>query len=260
MIRGTIFQPLQFATDPVIDRVYIDDSLEQEILLISGPEAHHLARVRRAQVGDRVEVFDGRGTAFEAVIDRVERDRVTVRRMNHPLPDRKPVLAITLATAIPRGERFDWLVEKSVELGVERLVPVRFARSVVDPGQGKLDRTRRAIIEASKQCGRNMLMRIEPPIDWAGLLQQLPGTDRLIAHPGAPQLSTMWRGKGPVTIAIGPEGGLTDRELEEALAAGWRPFGLGSIILRIETAAIASCAAVLAMANGGAAWGPNPSS
>ena len=91
------------------------------------------------------------------------KDWVDLRVVGDPLPDRVAPCRVTLATAVPKGDRFDWLVEKATELGVDRVVPIVTERSVVDPRATKLDRLRRLIVEASKQCGRNRLMVLEQP-------------------------------------------------------------------------------------------------
>ena len=147
------------------------------------------------------------------------------------------------------------MVEKAVELGVRRLVPMRTTRSVVQPGPQMDVRLRRAVIEASKQCGRNHLMEIAPPQDWAGWVAA--GGDaalRLLAHPGGISVSAATTHAapaaaharpGPVFLAIGPEGGLTGEEVRLAADAGWQLVDLGPRILRIETAAVLLVAMVV---------------
>jgi 16S rRNA (uracil1498-N3)-methyltransferase len=143
---------------------------------------------------------------------------------------------LELAVAMPKGDRADWLVEKLTELGVARLIPLRTQRSVVRPGAGKLDRWRRIVVAASKQCGRNQLMEIAPLTDWPRLVSDpnLPRR-RLIVDPDGP--AATWYAS-ELIAAIGPEGGWTDEELALANDAGWQRVGLGPRILRIETAAI----------------------
>src|SRR5262249_5827936 len=103
-------------------------------LLLDGDEAHHLARVRRVATGEVVEVFDGKGFATRAEVIAVGKRQVELRPVGPPLPSREPGVRVTLASAFPKGERADWLVEKATELGVGRLVPLVCERSVVDPG------------------------------------------------------------------------------------------------------------------------------
>ena len=116
--------------------------------------------------------------------------------------------------------------------------PLRTAPSVVHPREAKLDKLQRYVIEASKQCGRNVLMGIGPLTDWATFLRRknLPGR-KVLAHPGG---AANWWGVGgaDVMAAVGPEGGFTGEEVDEGRAAGWEVVGLGPRILRVETAAM----------------------
>jgi 16S rRNA (uracil1498-N3)-methyltransferase len=234
------------------DRFYCPELSKTGQLALEGDEAKHLARVRRLGPGDVVEVFDGQGFATRAEVVAVGRDRVELRPFGDPLPDRTPPCRVTLATAVPKGERFDWLVEKATELGVERLVPLVTERSVVDPSDAKLDRLRRVIVEASKQCGRNRLMVLDRPWAWYAYLSMPEGEQGFLAHPGGLPPHAWprpWVGDG-ATLAIGPEGGFTDAEVDLAGAAGWRVVGLGATLLRIETAGLAGCSTLLALCVG----------
>ena len=232
-----------------MERAYSPEPIAGDRIALSGPEAHHLTRVLRAGVGDEVEVFDGQGGLARGRIAEIGRDRVTIDVEARGEARRPSLPEVTLAAAVPKGERIDWLVEKATELGVARLVPLRTARSMVDPRSTKLDRLRRRVIEACKQSGRNHLMDLGDPISWEELIRSVDDPIRLVADPQG-------RGCGPipptgrVTIAIGPEGGLTAEELAIALERGWHAVGLGPHVLRIETAAIAAAAAIIANA-----WG-----
>ncbi|QDV37062.1 RsmE family RNA methyltransferase [Tautonia plasticadhaerens] len=232
-----------------MERVYFPEPIPDGRAVVSGPEAHHLSRVRRARPGDPVELFDGRGRSFLARIESIGNGRVEVA-IEASSPARPgPSAELTLATAVPKGDRFDWLIEKATELGVRRLVPLRTGRSVVDPRSSKLDRLRRVVIEACKQCGRDRLMELAGPISWEEFLELGPDGEGLIAHPGGVSIGRL----GPIrraTLAIGPEGGFTDEEAGWAIAAGWNAIGLGPTILRVETAGLAACSAILALNEG----------
>jgi 16S rRNA (uracil1498-N3)-methyltransferase len=131
-------------------------------------------------------------------------------------------------------------VEKLTELGVSTLHLLLTRRAVVHPRESKVDRLERYVIEASKQCGRNVLMRIEPPCEWESFVSApgLPGM-RLVAHPGQGLSSGSLHGPGTeVVAAVGPEGGFTDEEVALALRSGWQPINLGPRVLRVETAAV----------------------
>ena len=231
------------------DRCYCPDYGVGQVCHLDGDEARHLARVRRVTVGAEVEVFDGRGGTALAEVVGLGRDRVDLVVRQDLEGPRSPRVAVTLATAIPKGDRFDWLIEKATELGVEQVVPLITERSSVDPRTAKLDRLRRAVIEACKQSRRNQLMAISEPVRWEYWLDRLDPTldHRWLAHPGgfAPQAARSIEAGSRVVVAIGPEGGFTDREREQALARDFEPITLTPTILRIETAAIITGAYLL---------------
>jgi len=234
------------------DRFYSPEPPVDGHLALLGDEARHLARSRRLGPGDLIEVFDGDGHAFRAEVRSLGRDRVDLAILGPAPPGRSAPFPLTLATAVPKGDRFDWLIEKSTELGVARLIPLRTARSVVDPRETKLDRLRRIIVEASKQCGRDRLMTLERPATWAEYLVRESAPTRLVAHPGgvpAPSWPRVELAAG-AALAIGPEGGFTDEEVADAVAAGWLAASLGGPLLRVETAGLAGAATFLALAGG----------
>ncbi len=217
---------------------------------LEGDESRHLSRVLRLGPGAVVEIFDGGGFATCAEVTAQGKDWVDLQVVGEPLADRVAPCRVTLVTAVPKGERFAWLVEKATELGVDRVVPIVTERSVVDPRATKLDRLRRSIVEASKQCGRNRLMVLEQPLPWsAWLAEPAAAALRLVAHPGGlPPCSWPRARHGEdAALAIGPEGGFTDQEVEAACAAGWTRGSLGATLLRVETAGLVGCAAILAL-------------
>jgi 16S rRNA (uracil1498-N3)-methyltransferase len=213
--------------------------------VLNGPEAHHVSNVLRLTVRDAVELFDGQGRAAEGVITAIARRsvelQITAVRETPPILPR-----ITLAAAVPKGERFDWLVEKTAELGVAQLVPLRTARGTVDPRDSKLDRLRQVVIAACKQSRNNWAMEIAAPIAWDEWLStKSKDIPLLIADAGGGALESRI---GPETlevlIAIGPEGGWTAEELAAGQTQGGQLVSLGPTILRIETAAIVAAALV----------------
>ncbi len=220
---------------------------------LEGDDARHLARVLRLQPGQAVELFDGQSSlARAATITRLGRDTVELELTGDPIPGREPEVDLTLACALPKGERLDWLVEKAVELGVTRLAPVLTERSVVDPRPAKLQRLRRAVIEASKQCGRNRLMRLDEPAPFAAVLAIGSDSERLLAHPGGTPLLDLPASPpgSAVVLLVGPEGGFSETEVGQAEASGWTRLALGPTLLRIETAALAATALLLASGRG----------
>lgn len=152
---------------------------------------------------------------------------------------------MVLGVALPKGDRQKWLVEKVVELGVARLVPLETERGAAQPVESALKRLHRVVIEASKQCGRNRLMAISEPKAWPEFLMESETVAcRLVAHPG--QTPRPWPiPSESAALAIGPEGGFTADEVALAIARGWQPVDLGRRILRVETAAVALAARVI---------------
>jgi 16S rRNA (uracil1498-N3)-methyltransferase len=227
-------------------RFYFPPPLSAGQIALMDSESRHLATVLRGAVGDVVEVFDGEGRVAQATVAALEKRAaiVAVDAVHEEPPEPQ---SLTLATAVPKGERFDWLVEKATELGVTRLVPLITERSTVEPRLSKLDRLRQLVISACKQSGRNRLMEIARLMTWPAFLASLPSERRLIvATPEGvpiPEVLSRHRDASLWCIAIGPEGGWTPGELDGARHEGAEIASVGSHILRIETAALAAAAA-----------------
>ena len=232
------------------DRYFVDKPIIGNDVTLSGAEAHHLLHVMRARAGTEITLFDGSGAEFTGRIQQVARDRLELTIVERREADRESRVQLTLGVALPKGDRQRWLLEKAVELGVTHFVAIDTARAIVRPNDGTLERLRRTVIEASKQCGRNRLMDVSTTA-WPEFLRDAPAAAlRLIAHPGgsadrivspvaaesqASQPSAVW-------AAVGPEGGFTDPEVAAAIELGWQRLDLGTRILRIETAAAAIAA------------------
>ncbi len=226
------------------DRYFAGSPIRVDSIVLSGQEAHHLVHVMRAKLGTEVVLFDGTGAEFAARVENVTRNQVELAVTARREVDRELPWRLTLGVSLPKGDRQRWLVEKTVELGLTRLVPLVTARSVAQPTEKVLGRLRRAVVEASKQCGRNRLMEIADPQNWADYLHSAGQSPcRWLAQPsGATSVSQMFRDFGEtsehVFLAVGPEGGLTDEEITLAAEAGWQTLRLGPRILRVETAAM----------------------
>ncbi len=207
-------------------------------LVIEGDEAHHGRVVLRLRTGETVRLADGEGTAAKAVVTGVGREALEVEvELIEPVPPTAAEL-LTVACAVPKGDRFADLVRALAELGVGALRPLACERGERVPAN--LDRQRRVAAEALKQCRRGRRMEIGPAVEVTALAAS--GARLIVldpsgsaAAPGSP-LAT--------TLVIGPEGGLTEAELE--LLASARRVRLASTILRIETAAIAASAVWIA--------------
>jgi 16S rRNA (uracil1498-N3)-methyltransferase len=222
------------------ERFYVNCELMPGPVLVQGSEAHHLATVCRLRPGAAVCLFNGDGKQYPARVVAVERRQVELEVEGVEQPVRELPFPLLVAAPLPRGDRAPFLIEKLTELGVSRFFPLQTARSVVHPRSTKLDRLERHVIEASKQCGRNILMAIEPLATWTELCArpELPGR-RILGHPGGAAGPAYLAGAAATIVAVGPEGGFTDDEVAQALAAGWTAVDLGPRILRVETAALA---------------------
>jgi 16S rRNA (uracil1498-N3)-methyltransferase len=229
-------------------RYYAPQLSDVESCELEGSEFHHLARVMRAGVGDQVVLFDGKGNAAEAQVVELSKSRASLRILNRS-HDTEESPVVVLATAVPKADRFRWLVEKATELGVSRLIPLQTSRSVTEPGETKLDKMRATVIEACKQSGRNRLMAIDPRTEWRSFLSDAAKVGRLlVADPGGAARASLCEAKESgraLVLAVGPEGGLTDFEVIQAVEAGGRCISLGPQILRTETAAVALAALCL---------------
>jgi 16S rRNA (uracil1498-N3)-methyltransferase len=224
------------------ERFYINCAMSPGPVLLQGAEAHHLAVVCRLRAGDAVCLFNGDGHQYPARIEEVSRREVALQVLAVESPQRELPFRLHLAAPLPRGDRAQLLLEKLTELGVTSFTPLQTTRSVVHPRETKLDKLQRHVIEASKQCGRNVLLEVRPMMAWPAFCRaaDLPAR-RILAHPGG-ESNRDWSEKTPggdTVVAVGPEGGFTDEEVALAVDAGWRLLDLGPRILRVETAAMA---------------------
>lgn len=211
---------------------------------LTGDEARHLTQVLRIKPGAAISVFDGEGRRAEAEVLAASRDHVSLKLGDAQTPP-APLPAITLAQAIPKGKNMDLIVQKAVELGISNIQPLVTRNTVVQPSDGKSEKWRRNALEACKQCGQDTLPHIADPLPydhWLASLTEAPSL-KLIASlaPGAKPLREVLQahpGTSAVTLLVGPEGDFTPNETSAALAAGFLPISLGSIVLRVETATL----------------------
>ncbi len=225
-------------------RFFVDSPIEGEQVTLEDAEAHHLLHVLRGKPGDEIVLFDDSGAEFQCEIASIARKSAVLRVVERFEIDRELPQSLSLAVSLPKGDRQKMLIEKVVELGVTRLIPLQTERGVAQPTDSAILRLKKSVIQASKQCGRNRLMEIARSISWFDLVQQDQGAQaKLIA---APRTNVSWSlgGGQPCIVAIGPEGGFSEKEEAAAEANQWAPLNLGNRILRIETAAFATAAVI----------------
>ena len=233
--------------------------------LLDGDEAKHLSKVMRKKSGDEVQLFDGSGVEFLAVIDAVNRNDIELSIRSSWKDSKESDTELVVASALPKGDRQKWLVEKLTELGCICFIPLSTDYRVAKGEPHVTERLRRTVIESSKQCGRSRLMRIAEEMSFAQLTDEISRRRQadpklrvsvLIPHPvphgnvGQIPLGE-WivanRSKTDlIYVLIGPEGGFSPTEIEQAVADNWIAIDLGARILRTETAAISACATILA--------------
>ena len=209
-------------------------------------ESHHVARVLRLKPGDALDVFDGKGGAWEARIDDLSRDCVTVVVGAARAGEVEPRLRVVVCQAIVRPEKIEWVLQKGTEIGVAAFRLIASERvEAPPPSPSRLTRYRRIVMEACKQCGRRrlptlVLGALETPGGGvvAIVLAHAAGVATLGEVLALPSPSEVW-------IAVGPEGGFSDDEIDALTARGWRRASLGPRVLRTETAGAVAAAIVL---------------
>lgn len=235
-------------------RLYCPQPLEVRTeFALPSAAAHHAARVLRLKTGDAVTLFNGEGGEFGARLIRIDARTVVAAVESKRAIERESPLAVTLAQGLATAERMDYVVQKSVEMGVAAILPLATARSVSRLDAARADRRlehwRQVAIASCEQCGRNRLPLIHPLRDIEAWLREPSAAAlRLLMSPEADDsLAALERPSGTVELLVGPEGGLTPEEATAATRAGFRAVRLGPRILRTETAALAMLAAVNAL-------------
>ena len=216
-------------------------------LVLEGDRARYLGRVLRLAVGDNIAVFNGEGGEWSARIDAMTKSTVTLSVGEQAEPGTESALKIHLVQGISRGERMDFVVQKATELGVKRITPVLTEYGVVKLDAARAEKRRdhwqSVATSACEQSGRTRLPLVDSPVtlrDWFGNkptevdaeLILAPGATKSLAGIAAPQTK--------VCVLIGPEGGFSDTEYEDASVAGFTAVSLGPRVLRTETAAVAT--------------------
>jgi 16S rRNA (uracil1498-N3)-methyltransferase len=230
-------------------RYFVDRPLVAGPVEICGTEAHHLAAVSRIGPGDQVFLFNGDGREYPARVIEISRRRAVLNVVGVETPARELGFRLEVAAPLPKGDRGQFMVEKLTELGVTQYSPIRSERSQSHSAAERAGKLRQYVIEASKQCGRNVLMSIAPVTDWQTYCKcgDLP-KQKILAHPlrdVAPSKIFMpSHAPFDCALAVGPEGGFTEEEVLAAGQAGWTVVSLGPRMLRVETAALALAALV----------------
>lgn len=237
-------------------RFHVPQSLAiGQLVPLPAAVAHHIQVLRLAQ-GEPVTLFNGEGGEYTAVLTEIAKRGATAEIKAHAAREAELPFAVTLAQALPEGSKMDWIIEKAIELGVSGIQPLAAQRCVVrlsaERAEKKLEHWRGVIVAAAEQSGRNRVARLAPPQDYKQWITQQDLHRRIILTPRAEQSLADWarhQPPQPVTLVVGPEGGLSEQEEDLALRHGALPLAMGPRILRTETAALAAVSVL------SAAWG-----
>lgn len=231
--------------------LFLCDDLSGDELSLTGSEGRHAATVRRVRLGEEVHLADGRGTRAVCTVVGLEHDVVRLR-VSTRVTEPEPVPRVVLVQALAKGDRGELAVELATEVGVDEVVPWSAERCIVkwdgSRGEKSLSRWASTAREAGKQSRRARHPVVSHWVSTEELLARVAGTPTLVLHEGAsaPLASVELPSSGELLLVVGPEGGITDRELSALTAAGAVAVRLGSSVVRTSTAGAAAIAVVSA--------------
>lgn len=228
-------------------------------ITITGEDVKHIKNVLRGAPGDRLHLSDGMGVDYEVVIDIIEKDSITARIVKAEDNATEAPIHITLFQGIPKADKMEYIIQKCVELGVKRIVPVMTERTVVKldnprDAASKTARWKRIALEAAKQCDRGVVPIVDEPVRLEAALKLAQDCDlRLLPYEeeimgNLRQYITKSEAAGKISsiaLFIGPEGGFCPDEVEKAVEMGFKSVSLGPRILRTETAGAAVIAIIM---------------
>ena len=231
-------------------RFYVDFALSPDsVVELPDNVVRHL-NVLRVKNTEEIVLFNGNGKAYPALPEVLEKRRASVRILREEATDNESPLKITLVQAVSAAERMDFTLQKSVELGVAEIRPVISERCVVrlsgERAEKRVARWQEIVVSACEQSGRNIVPKVLPLTTYAQALQQLSQetTKLLMSLNRAQKLSDVRPQSGKVVFMVGPEGGWTEKEEQQAFDAGFQSVMLGKRVLRTETASLAAIAAM----------------
>jgi 16S rRNA (uracil1498-N3)-methyltransferase len=225
------------------------DQISWPTIELTPEQQHYLRRVLRLVAGDKFQAIllgkryanDGQGATYLAELQEGTAQILEQLIVEH----RELSLPVHAVIAIPKGNGFEDVVRACTELGVSHIYPVLSERTIVSPSAHRQQRWVKIAKEAAEQCERSIVPNIQEVSPWATIAAQAQGQRKLcVTRQPAPHLGDSLSAYGAIWIGIGPEGGWSDREIEQALALGWEPASLGPRILRTITAPIASLAII----------------
>lgn len=227
-------------------RIFQQAELKLGLLSLDEKASHHLARVLRAEVGDDVTIFNGQGGEYRAVIREIRKKVVEVELLEFIDREVESPAPMVLAQGLARGEKMDFIIQKAVELGVNEIYPLITERCNVkfdaEREQKRMQHWQAVIISACEQSGRNRIPVIHVPESLSAWLPKIEAKHKFVLSPHVTEKLTAGVDSAKTAILVGPEGGLSDAEVETAMQQGFLPLSLGKRVLRTETAALAALA------------------
>jgi len=219
-----------------------------DVLPLSDAAHRHAVQVLRLKQGDHLAVFDGQGLEYQAVLEQISKRQSTIKLLEQVVDNKESPLKITLLQSISRGERMDYALQKAVELGVTRIIPVITERCNVQLSNGRADKRwahwRGVMISACEQSGRSVLPELEQVTSLDEVLNNSSLQGKIVLEPLAENSFSSLGTMTEVSLLIGPEGGFSEQELVQIQAAAFQSVQFGPRILRTETATAASLAVI----------------
>ena len=232
-----------------MSRFFIEETdIGPDFIDITGEDVSHIKKVLRLKCGEKLTLCDSKGNDYLVRIDRFENNYIRTAILERKKSITEPPVEVTIFQGIPKSDKMDLIIQKCVELGISRIVPVMTERTIVkiDSGkdaENKVSRWQRISMEAAKQCNRGMVPKVDLPVTFDRALELTDGADlRIIPYEKETAVglkSCLVDGNiRKIAFFIGPEGGFSEKEIEKAAGKGVRPVTLGPRILRTETAGI----------------------
>lgn len=226
------------------------DTIPDDEAIIKGEDAKHIEKSLRMTVGEKITLCDCLGNDYLGEISQMGADFVRVKIIEIQKSFAEPTVNVTLCQGLPKNDKMDWIIQKSVELGVSQIQPMETSRCVSRPDQKaaekKIARWQKIALEAAKQSGRGMIPKVESIVSFKEAVQNAEGKKVLFYEGGGEKIQTLLSPQDQkVTIFIGPEGGFSQEEVQTVTESGGVPATLGPRILRTETAPLAALTAIM---------------
>ncbi len=218
--------------------------INEDIAAITDVEQHHLRNVLRVNLGDKIRIIDGKGGVFIAEIKSINTESTAAKILNREFHERKSP-SIILFQTLPKNDKMELILQKTTELGITQIVPISTERSLQKPSESRYQRWHRVVISATKQCKRAWLpelCEIQKFQDCLNTFQSFALTLIFWENEKQQHIKKVLRETPKIesiALLVGPEGGFTEKEVNDAIENGCTPVTIGSNILRTETAAIA---------------------